>query len=149
MPKEIEGRRVINGKWGKLYLDGEYIAEVQAFSATVTPNREEISMVQSMGQDSKLLNYEGEGEITLHKVFSRGKEALIEAWSEGRDPRSKIVAALDDPDAEGGQAERVAIDGVWFNEQQVLNFESGEAGTREISFGFNPDNIDFLDTIDA
>ena len=41
---------------------------------------------------------------------------MLEAWKDGTDPRATLVADIDDPDAVDGQAERVSVDNVWFNE---------------------------------
>ena len=44
MPKEFKPEQVINGTWGEAWLDGEYLAQVTALKAEVTPKKTAIAM---------------------------------------------------------------------------------------------------------
>lgn len=144
----LEGRRVLNGKHAKLWWDGELIFEVESFESKLVANREEISVGSSMDIDSKLMSLTGEGSMTLKKVYSRGLRKLLAAWKEGIDPRSTLTGLNDDPDAMGGQKERITISNVWFNEIILIAFDRGEAGSREYPFGFTASSVDVQETID-
>lgn len=144
----LEGRRVLNGKHAKLWWDGELIFEVESFEAKVVANREEVNIGGTMDIDSKLMSLTGEGSMTLKKVYSRGIKKLLEAWKKGEDPRSTLTGLKDDPDAIGGQKERVTISNVWFNEFILLAFDRGELGESEFPFGYTVSSVDVQETIE-
>lgn len=145
---KLNGRRQLNGKHAKLWWDGELIFEVQSFETKAVANREEVDMVGSMDIDSKLMSLTGEGSMTLKKVYSRGIRKLLDAWKKGIDPRSTLTGLNDDPDAVGGQKERITINNVWFDEIILLAFAAGELGEREYPFGFTVSDVDVQETID-
>ncbi|NKN22170.1 phage tail tube protein [Clostridioides difficile] len=147
MGKEnIVGSSQISGTWGKLWWDGDLIAEVLSFEAKVTANREEIQF--GMSKDSKITSLAGEGTIKLGKVYSRGKKKLLEAWKKGEDPRSTLTSKIKDPGTPGKQAETVTINNVWFNELALAQFEKGGKIEEELSFGFTPNDSDMMDEIE-
>lgn len=148
MAEKLDGRRQLNGKHAKLWWDGELIFEVENFETKAVANREEVSMIGSMDVDSKVMSITGEGSMTLKHVYSRGVRKLLDAWKKGIDPRSTLTGLKDDPDAVGGQKERITINNVWFNEVTLLSFESGALGTREYPFGFTVSDVDIQETID-
>lgn len=144
----LEGRRVLNGKHAKLWWDGELIFEIESFESKAVANREEIDLVGSMDIDSKLMSLTGEGSMTLKKVYSRGIRKLLSAWKKGEDPRSVLTGLNDDPDAIGGQKERITINNVWFNEVVLMAFAAGELGEREYPFGFTVSDVDVQEMIE-
>ncbi len=144
---KLRGNRQINGSWGQVWLDGELVFEVESFEAKVIANRE--TVVIGMDEDSKLVGLKGEGTLKVKKVFSRGKEALLEAWKKGEDPRSSLVGKLKDPDTVGKQSERVSIGNVWFDELTLMQFEKAKKLEDEYKFGFTPSDASFMDTIDV
>lgn len=142
---KLTGKRTINGKFGKVWWDGELLAEIQGFEAKMSINREEVAFVGEMVPDSKITGVSIEGTLKLKKVYSRGQKKLVEAYLSGKDPRSKIVAGLDDPDAYG--AERVSLGNVWFNEVTLMAFENNTLGEEELPFGCT--DVEYLDLIDS
>ncbi len=137
----IRGNRQVSGTWGQFWWDGELIAEVEAFEAKVTPKREEFQI--DMDIDSTLQGLAGEGTFTLKKIFTRGKDKLLEAWKNGEDPRSSFIGK----NKNGKQSERVSIGNVWFNDLVLIQFEKGTPCKEEFSFGFTPSDASFIDKI--
>ncbi len=80
--------------------------------------------------------------MTLHKVYSRGADDVIAA-DRGRDVRRTLVAKLDDPDAYG--AERVAVYGMNYDEQTLMDFAAGKAGSMTVPF--QATEFEFLDQV--
>ena len=76
------------------------------------------------------------------KVYSRANK-ILKNWKKGNDTRSKIVFSILDPDAVGGQEERVSIDNVWFNTLNIINATKGEAISEEMPFGFTPEDVEY------
>ena len=128
------GARVMNGTWGQIWEDGTEIAEVSAFQVKVNKNFDTINICGQMAED----------RMTLHKVYSRGADDVEQAMS-GHDLRKTLVGKLDDPDAYG--AERVAVYGVSYDEQVLMDWEAGKAGSMTISF--QATNVEDLDKVEA
>lgn len=132
---QIQGYRRISGTHGKLWWDGELIAEIKSFEAKITPNREDVPIAGQMGVDSKIMNYKGEGTIKIDELWARDLKKLAVAFMKGKDPRCQLTAKLDDPDSFG--AITVTLNNVWFNEVTLMNFEVGSGiVSKEIPFGF-------------
>jgi hypothetical protein len=142
----LRGKNQISGTFGKLWWDGELIAEIESFEAKVSAKREEV--VMDMDEDSKLVGLKGEGTIKVKKFFTRGKKKLLEAWKKGEDPRSTLQGKISDPDAIGKQSESVTIGNVWFDDITLLSFEKGKKVEEEFKFGFTPSDASFIDTIE-
>ena len=47
--------RVMNGKWGMVYLDGEPVYETDSYEAKIKIEREDVDFVMQMAKDSKLM----------------------------------------------------------------------------------------------
>lgn len=138
------GARVMNGTWGQIWEDGTEIAEVSAFQVKVNKNFDTINICGQMAEDRKLTGVKITGSMTLHKVYSRGADDVEQAMS-GHDLRKTLVGKLDDPDAYG--AERVAVYGVSYDEQVLMDWETGKAGSMTISF--QATNVEYLDKVEA
>lgn len=144
---KVPGFRVLNGSFGTLYWDGDRIFEVDSFQLTATPNREDVNQAGSVDVDSKMTSIKCEGTFKIKKVYSRGVIKLLDAWKQGRDPRSQLVGGLDDPDAYG--SERVVVNNVWFNDLVLFDFEVGKKMDTEFKFGFTLSDVDFPDLIEV
>lgn len=144
----VQGNHTIAGTFGTLWLDGEEIFEVESFEATVTFEREEVTMAGNLDTDSKVVGQTGEGTIAVTKVFSRGLEKFVEMVKSGKDVRSQLIGKIQDPDTRGGQSERISIDNVWFDEFTLMSFEMGDIIEDEYSFGFAPSSIEIIDQIE-
>lgn len=143
------GNRVLNGTFGTVWLDGEEIFEIESFEATISFEREDITMAGNLDQDSKITGQVGEGTFTVKKVFSRGFRKFMQMTKDGKDVRSQLIGLLADPDTVEGQQERVSIDNVWFDEFTLMAFEVGSPVEQEFPFGFTPSSAEIIDTIDV
>ena len=123
--------RVMNGTFGQIWEDGTEIAEVSAFQLKVTNNFDTINLCKQMAEDRKLIGVKITGSMTLHKVYTRGADAVTAALA-GRDLRKTLVGKLADPDAYG--AERVAFYNVSLDEEAIMDWKAG--GTTEITIPF-------------
>lgn len=125
------GSRAMNGTFGTVWADGREIAEISAFQLKVTKNWDPINLCGQMAEDRKLTGIKITGSMTLHKVYSRGAED-VNAAAKGHDVRRSLVAKLADPDAFG--AERVAVYGMNYDEQTLMDFAAGKAGSTTVPF---------------
>ena len=62
--------RVMNGKWGMVYLDGEPVYETDSYEAKIKIEREDVDFVMQMAKDSKMTGLTGEWSMKVKKVFS-------------------------------------------------------------------------------
>ena len=126
------GSRVMSGTFGTVWADGAELAEISAFQLKVTKNFEPINICGQMAEDRKLTSIKITGSMTLHKVYSRG-----------HDIRRTLVVKLDDPDAYG--AERVAVYGMNYDEQTMMDFAAAKAGS--VTIPFQATGFEYLDSV--
>lgn len=140
---QLPANRTINGTFGAVWVNNEKWLDIESFEAKVTISYEDINMAESLGTHRKMTGWEGEGSLTVKKVYSRGANLLADAVKRGEVPDVSIVGKLEDPDAYG--AERVAINGITFNEFTLLAFEQKTNMTEELPFNFS--DYDMIDRI--
>ena len=126
--------RVMNGKWGMVYFDGEPVYETDSYEAKLKIEREDVDFVMQMAKDSKMTGLTGEWSMKVKKVFSRGAQLLSEKIKKGQHVRIQIISKIDDPDAYG--SERLVIENAWFNELTLQKFENAKMIDEEYSGGF-------------
>lgn len=136
--------RIMNGSFGQIWENGSEIAEVSSFQVKVTKTFETLNLCRQMAEDRKLVSTKITGSITLHRVYTRGADD-VEAAMEGRDLRKTLIGALADPDANG--AERVAVYGVSYDEQTVMDWAAAKAGS--VTIPFQATGIEYLDKVEA
>lgn len=141
----IKGNRVINGTWGEVWLDGEYVSECYRLQAKINFNKEDVPLCGQMATDKKITSVSCTGSMRMHKVNSRMALAIGEKIKNGIDPRFTVISKLDDPDAYG--AERVVLRNVSFDDLTLADWEVARNGSIEAPFTFT--DYDFLDTVEA
>jgi len=141
------GNRRWSGNWGRVWIDNVLIFEIESFEAKITNDRDDVIIGQS--KDSKIVSLTGEGTITIKRVLDSGISAYWESVKAGHDTRFTIVGAIKDPDMVKGQEQRIQIENVWLNEVDVMHFTKGEVVETEIPFGFTPEDVRFLSTVQS
>lgn len=142
MPRP-ETKRVINGLYGKVWVDGELWAEVDKFEAKITINYEDVNFAGEGATFRKAMGWSGEGSMTIKKIYSRVQKKMAANVRKGVYPRLSIVGKLADPDAHG--SERVSISDVTLDEFSLLKFENKAVGSEDIPFKFS--DYDMVDLI--
>ncbi len=135
--------RVMSGTWGQVFVEGEEIVEVSAFQLKTTFNYDQVLMCGQMAEDRKLTGVKITGSMTVHKVYSRGADIARRALA-GHDVRKTLIGKLADPDAYG--AERVAVYGLNYDEQTLMDWEAGKAG--RLTIPFQATRVEYLDRVD-
>lgn len=139
------GFRRISGTWGSLHIDGELIFECEGVEAFVEVQRGDVYVGNNV--DSKANGLAGSGTMTIKHVYTRGVKKYLDVLKEGRDPRFLMSVALEDPDAVGGQKERINIGNCWINNLPLSNFTKGEVVEKSYEFGFTPNDVDIAEGI--
>lgn len=141
----IKSNRQINGTFGSIWVNNEKWLDVQEFEAKVTLNFEDVNMAEDLATHKKITGWEGEGTLTVKKVYSRGSSLMANAVKEGSMPDISIVGKLADPDAFG--SERIALNDITFNEFTLMAFTQKELATEELPFNFA--DYELIDLITA
>jgi len=141
--KGFNSDNVINGTFGELWLDEEYMAETIGFKFEVNAKYSAITRCGSLVDGQKLTGIEPKGEVKLHKVSSYMAKKISASLKAGRSPKAKITSKLADPDALG--AERIVAYGCKFDKAILADWAAGKNG--EESYSFTAEDWDYLDTI--
>ena len=137
--------QVINGTFGEVWVNGDFVAEALGLTAEIAIEYEDINMPRKLGKGKKMMGFEGTGNIKLNKVTSRFIKILSDNLKAGRQTAITIISKLDDPDALG--AERVVIKNATLDGLTLANWEAKTKGEQETAFAF--DDWEFLDIIEG
>lgn len=136
-------KRVINGSWGQVWLDSDYVSECYGCKLAVKTTKEKIHLAGQMAEDNKITGLELTGTLKLYKCSSRMGRLIADKLKNGQDVRFTIISKLDDPDAYG--AERISVTGVSFDDLTLADWETGKIGQTECPFTYT--DYKYLDTI--
>ena len=132
--KGFRPEQVINGTWGEVWFDGEYLAQVTACKAEVTFKKSAITQVQSLIDGQKITGLEPKGEIKLHHINSFVMNKVNATVKAGKTPTHTIISNVSDPDAVG--AERVAYHGCVLDKMILADWEAGKTCEESYSVTF-------------
>lgn len=135
--------RVINGSHGKIWVDGDLIAEVQTFDSQIEIQYADVNVANNGASYRKQIGWNGTGTMTVNHVYSRQLNKLAQSIKDGKTVRSTIVGMSADPDSNG--RETVTLRDVTFNGLQLLKFEQKTVTTEDIAYAFS--DFDIQDTI--
>ncbi|MGM0846890.1 MAG: phage tail tube protein [Bacillota bacterium] len=140
----IDGRNTINGTYGSVFFEGEFLSNVQNFSAQIDFNKEEIFLAGRKFASHKTMGATGTGSMSGFRVNSRFMELILEgAKDAGRPFYTELIGKLEDPEM-GGKVYRVRLSKVSFNSIPLLNYEVNSVLNEELEFTF--ENAEILDT---
>ncbi len=125
---------IINGTYGKVFINGNKLANIKSFEAKLTFEYEEVNLAEDPGKHMRYMGYSGEGTMTLHKVDSSILNMIKDDIKAGKMPEIMIVGSVSDPSAIG--TERVQLNGVTLDEITLLKFELKTLGEEEVPFKF-------------
>lgn len=126
----LRSRDVISGKEGRLFLDGEELAHIKSFEATVEKNKEEVPIMGRRMMGHKTSGASGTGTMTLHKVTSQFVKIMISYVKTGIDPYFTVQSVLDDKTS-GRGTERVTLYEVNLDSAKVAGLDVESAALEE------------------
>ena len=136
--------KTINGTFGELWVNDDYMAEVTGLEAKVTLEKTEVNQTGSLAKGYKITGIDCKGTIKLNKVTSYFINLLSENTKAGKTTSCTIISKLADPDASG--VERIKLTGCTFDELSLANWEAKKLGEESIPFSFT--GWEILDKID-
>ena len=132
--KKVIGYQVFNGTHGELWIDGDYMAEIQKFSAEVELKKDEFQFVKHHNTDFKVTGYSCKGSIEMKKVSSYFLSKMSDNMRAGKTTVCQLVASISDPDAIG--SERIVIKDAVFDKLTLMDFEAGKSLDESYDFTF-------------
>lgn len=139
-----DAKRVINGTYGEVWIDGVEATEATGLEAKIALTKQDVDQCGSFLTGSKIVGGKGTGTLKGLKVTTFFSSLIADAISKGQFPSMTVVSNLADPDAFG--AERVKLTGVTFDELTLANWEVRKPGEQSVPFTFT--GFQFLDKID-
>lgn len=134
---------VINGSWGEVWIDNDYMAQTTALEAMIKLNKTSVSQTGTLNEGQKVTGTSGSGTIKLNHVSSYFKTRILKDINAGKSTSFTIISNLDDPTVNGN--ERVKLTGCTFDEVKVIDWEAGKLG--EESYPFTFEKAEMIDTI--
>lgn len=132
----FRAQNTISGKEGRLFLDGEEVAYIKSFEATIEKNKGEVPIMGRRMTGHKTTGASGTGTAVFYKVTSKFVRIMIEYVKTGVDPYFTFQSVLDDKSSRRG-TERVTLFDVNFDSAQVGNLDvDSEALEEEVPFTF-------------
>ncbi|MCC2864916.1 phage tail tube protein [Anaerovorax odorimutans] len=135
--------RVMNGTYGEVWFDDQYMAEVVACKGEVDIDNQEVTQTGTRGTGYKFMGYKGTGELKMNKISSFVIKKITEQLKQGKTPTATIISKLDDPDAYG--SERVKFIGCTFNKLTIADWEAKKLTEETVPFNFQ--DYELIDTI--
>ena len=132
----LDATRTLNGAFGKLYHEGEWMTNVTGVELNIDVNYEEVPRSGTRVMGHKATTITMAGTIQSHKVTRR----FVDAISQILDDRSgafvtELITEIDDPE-NPEMSGFVRVKGVQFNNIPVLSYEHGSLVEEELQFVF-------------
>jgi len=144
MATGYEAKNVMNGTQGEIWIDGDYMAQVTEFKASVSIDKTEINMVKKLAKQYKVTGYSGKGSVKMNKISSYMISKMNDNMKAGQQTVCTIISKLSDPDAIG--TERVVIKDAVFDELILADWSAKKMGEESYNFTFS--DWDILDLAD-
>lgn len=135
--------KIIRGTFGRLYINGQNIANVKSFEIKATINYETVDINGELCQQQRMVGYSLAGTMVLHKIDSFIARTIGDSLETGVLPKIKIVGSVADPDSNG--SERIEIYDVTLDEFALLAFTN--ASIAEESVPFKAGGYHYIDLI--
>ncbi|WKV08200.1 phage tail tube protein [Thermoanaerobacterium sp. CMT5567-10] len=137
-----DAKRIINGTFGSIYLDGKWLSNFTHCQIKDEYNWGEVKLPDDRRTKHKLLGVSGSGTIQGYKVTSE----LQKAVAENPTRTFEIISKLEDPEAYG--KERIRIPQVKFTSNPLVDYTTGEIVEEQWDFVFDGDP-EFIDSIEV
>ena len=138
----FSAKRIPNGTYGSVWMDGERLAECYGCQAKVEVSVDTINLPGEFMEHQKPTSGRGTGSLMLYKVDS-GMLRRLESIQNGVIPEGTVVSKLADPDSAG--AERIAYYGVQFSDLTLADWQAAASGKVTAPFTFT--GYELLDAI--
>ncbi len=143
--KDYAFERVMNGTWGEIWIDSDYMAEATGIEAKLALTTAEVKKCRTLFTGFKVTGISGTGTLKMNHVSSYFLSRMATTIASGKTPKATIITKLDDPEAFG--AERIMLKDCVFTELTIANWEAGKNMEDSVPFSFS--GIEILDSVDV
>lgn len=142
----LDASRIINGTFGSVWMDGQWLTNFNHLEANVEVQKAEIKLSGDRWTRRKVTGLNGTGTISGFKVTSDLIQLMAPVADNTKGAvKTEIISKLADPEAYG--YERIRLKNVMFDRIQLANWTAGENVTEEWPFTF--EEFELLDPIVA
>jgi hypothetical protein len=140
----LDSTRTINGEFGEIWSDGEWLSNFHTAEAMADISYEKIKRAGSRVSGNKAGTVDLTGSISGYKVTSELARKVSQILDNSKGAFvSELILKLADPGAYG--FERVRLKGVQFTKIDIIKFEHGAIVEQEWPFVY--DGVEWLDAI--
>lgn len=128
--------KTLNGAYGKLYHDGEWMSNVTGVDLNIDVNYEEINRSGTRVLGHKATTISMEGTIQSYKVTKQFVDSISQILDDSQGAfLTELLVEIDDPENPdmGGF---IRIKGVQFTNIPLLSYEHGQIVEEELQFVF-------------
>lgn len=133
----MKSTSVINGSFGKVYVDGQWLMHVYGIEASGEVNYEEVkrSGTRSVGHKAGSVSYSG--TIQSYHVSNEFTNKIRQISDDSMGAYfTELIVALEDPENPQLGREKIRLKGVQFTNIPVISFEHGSMVEQELQFVF-------------
>lgn len=143
MANQAIANKILKGKDGNLWFNGQLLATLSKIEAKVKGDFEDVNFCGDGATYSVYNGWSGEGTLTVKKVDSTIWKICVDAYKSGVMPDIKLISSLTDKST--GKSEKTSIEGVTITEFLLAGFEAKKMVEEEFPFKFG--DFDPLETI--
>jgi len=130
----MDATRVLNGAFGKLHHEGEWLTNVTGVELNIDINYEEIARAGTRVLGHKATTVTMNGTIASYKVTRRFVDAISQILDDSKGAFvTELITEINDPE-NPEMSGFIRIKGVQFNTIPLLNFEHGSIVEEELQF---------------
>jgi hypothetical protein len=82
--KTFEDNDVINGSWGEVWVDNDYMAQATALEATIKFTKTDVPQTGRLNSGKKVTGIEGSGTLKLNHASSYFKKRILTDIKNGK-----------------------------------------------------------------
>jgi predicted DNA-binding ribbon-helix-helix protein len=139
----LDSTKVINGSFGKMFHDGEWLTNVTKAEATVEISKEEVPRSGTRWIGHKVISLTGSGSMTGYKITNDFVKKIAQVADDNRGSFvTELIMKIDDPENHEGKT-YIRLKGVQFDSIPLLNYELNSIVEEETPFTFS--GFEYLD----
>lgn len=133
----LDATKTLNGSFGKMFHDGEWLTNVTQAEATGEINKEEVLRAGTRTVGHKVTTITYSGSMTGYKITNDFVKKIAQVADDSKGAFiTELVMKLDDPENHDGKT-WVRLKGVQFDSIPILSYEVGSIVNEETPFTFS------------
>lgn len=138
----LDATQTINGAFGKLYHEGQWLSNVTGVELNIDINYEEVARAGTRKLGNKATTISSTGTIQSFKISHDFIKAISQIMDDSKGAFvTELITEINDPESPQSKA-FIRVKGVQFNTIPLLNYEHGSIVEEELQFVF--DDFEYL-----